>query len=238
MTKLANKGRILKYLAFLLLTFYGSVVFSQETTLPEGFVYLKDILPDIQVELRYASSNNFVGQSVDGYEADRCVISLEAANALKNLQEELYNYNLCLKVFDAYRPQTAVNHFVRWAKDLNDTINKQQFYPEVEKRNLFKEGYIASSSRHSSGSTVDVTLVDGNTGNELDMGSPWDYFGERSWVEYQDITNRQKANRQLLQTLMAKHGFRNYPKEWWHFTLYGEPYAGQYFDFEIKKGIN
>lgn len=197
-------------------------------------MYLKDVLPDIEVELRYAGINNFVGIPVDGYKAGKCVISVEAASALKNLQEELYDYNLCLKVFDAYRPQTAVNHFVRWAKDINDTINKQQFYPNVDKQNLFKEGYIAYSSRHSSGSTVDITLVDGATGKELDMGSSWDYFGERSWVDYQDITDEQKTNRQLLQTYMTKHGFRNYPKEWWHFTLRGEPYAGQYFDFVVE----
>ena len=224
----------MKHIIILLLTFCSGLLFSQKNILPEGFVYIKEVLPDIEVELRYADSNNFVGAPVDGYEEGKCVISLEAATALKNLQEELYDYNICLKVFDAYRPQTAVNHFVRWAKDLNDTINKQQFYPEVDKRNLFKDGYIASSSRHSSGSTVDITLVDGNTGKELDMGSPWDFFGERSWVDYQEITDQQKANRQLLQTLMAKHGFRNYPKEWWHFTLRGEPYAGQYFDFEVK----
>ena len=111
---------------------------------------------------------------------------------------------------------------------------KQQFYPEVNKRHLFKEGYIASSSRHSSGSTVDITLVDGSTGKELDMGSSWDFFGERSWVDYKEINDKQKANRQLLQTFMAKHGFRNYLKEWWHFTLRGEPYAGQYFDFVVE----
>jgi len=233
LTNLANKANILKHIIILLLTVYSAFVFSQEKTLPEGFIYLKDVLPEIQVELRYASSNNFVGKPVDGYDAGKCVISFEAANALKSLQEDLYNYNLCLKVFDAYRPQKAVNHFVRWARDLKDTLNKQQFYPEVEKGYLFKKGYIASSSRHSSGSTVDITLVDGNTGNELDMGSPWDFFGERSWVDYQGITEQQKANRQLLQKMMAKHGFRNYPKEWWHFTLKGEPFRGQYFDFEV-----
>jgi len=207
---------------------------SQEAVLPEGFVFLEDIIPDIEVELRYAGTNNFVGAAVDGYEAGKCVISLDAAIALRNLQEELYNYNLCLKVFDAYRPQTAVDHFVRWAEDLNDTINKQQFYPDVNKAHLFEEGYIASSSRHSSGSTLDLTLVDGSNGIELDMGSPWDYFGERSWVDFEGITEQQKANRQLLQNLMAKHGFRNYPKEWWHFTLHQEPYAGQYFDFLVE----
>ena len=234
MTKLANKVCILKQLIILLLTFNCTFLPLQEVGLPEGFVYIKEVIPDIEVELRYAGTNNFVGTPVDGYESGKCVISLEAAVALKNLQEELYDYNLCIKVFDAYRPQTAVNHFVRWAKDINDTITKHQFYPQVNKANLFKEGYIASSSRHSSGSTIDMTLVDGATGMELDMGSPWDFFGERSWVDHEDILDKQKANRQLLQRLMAKHGFRNYPKEWWHFTLYGEPFEGQYLDFLVQ----
>jgi len=206
----------------------------QTKVFPDGFVSIKNVMPDIEVELRYAGTNNFVGQPVDGYEANECIITIEAANALKSLQEELYDHNLCLKIYDAYRPQIAVDHFVRWAKNLNDTINKGHFYPEVKKQDLFLEGYIASQSRHSSGSTVDITLVYGATGKELDMGSSWDYFGERSWVEYEDITEKQKSNRQLLQTFMAKHGFRNYPKEWWHFTLINEPFIGQYLDFVVQ----
>jgi D-alanyl-D-alanine dipeptidase len=207
---------------------------STQEALPEGFVYINDIVEDIEVDLRYAGDNNFLGTPVDGYEAKRCAITLEAAVALKNLQEDLYDFNLCLKVYDAFRPQTAVNHFVRWAKDLDDTINKEIFYPKVNKKDLFAEGYIASQSRHSSGSTVDITLVDGATGKELDMGSHWDFFGERSWVDYENITEQQKANRQLLQNFMAKHGFRNYPKEWWHFTLKDEPFANEYFDFVVQ----
>ncbi|MBT8310204.1 MAG: peptidase M15 [Flavobacteriaceae bacterium] len=208
--------------------------FFQTKVLPDGFVYVKDVIPDIEVELRYAGSNNFVGQPVDGYEANKCIITLEAANKLRSLQEELYDYNLCLKIYDAYRPQIAVDHFVRWAKNLDDTINKQKFYPEVNKQDLFLEGYIASQSRHSSGSTVDITLVDGSTGKELDMGSDWDYFGQRSWVDFADISDKQKANRQLLQAFMAKHGFRNYSKEWWHFTLLDEPFVGQYLEFIVQ----
>lgn len=220
----------MKKTAVLLFIFFTQWLWCQ---LPDGFVIINKYASDIEVELRYAGSNNFVGKPVDGYESGQCIISLEAAKALKKIQEELYHYNLCLKVYDAYRPQRAVNHFMRWAKDLNDTINKQQFYPAVKKMNLFKEEYIASRSRHSSGSTVDITIVNGATGEELDMGSPWDFFGERSWIAYDNLTKQQKSNRQFLQNIMAKHGFRNYAKEWWHFTLKGEPFKNQYFDFVI-----
>ena len=141
---------------------------------------------------------------------------------------------MCLKVYDGYRPQRSVNHFIRWAKDLNDTINKSEFYPDVAKRNLFKEEYIASRSGHSRGSTIDLTIIDGNTGKPLDMGSPYDFFGKQSWVDYDSITESQKKNRQLLQRVMLKYNFRNYPKEWWHFTLRWEPFPKTYFDFEVE----
>jgi len=117
---------------------------------------------------------------------------------------------------------------------LNDTVNKSIFYPNVKKRNLFKAGYIASKSGHSRGSTVDLTVIDGNTGKPLDMGSPFDFFGEQSWVDYPNITEQQKKNRQILQRVMLKHNFRNYPKEWWHFTLRWEPFPKTYFDFEVE----
>jgi len=121
-----------------------------------------------------------------------------------------------------------------WAKDLSDTINKHQYYPNVKKKDLFKEEYIATRSGHSRGSTLDITIVDDVTNDELDMGSPYDFFGEASWVNYKAITDQQKANRELLQTIMIKHGFRNYPKEWWHFTLNSEPFPDIYFDFVIN----
>lgn len=201
--------------------------------LPEGFVYVNDIIPDLDVELRYNTSNNFVGKPIDGYHANKLILTLEAAKALKVVHEALQQQNLCLKVYDGYRPQRAVNHFKRWAKDLNDTLNKHIFYPNVEKRNLFKEEYIASRSGHSKGSTVDLTIIDGNTGEPLDMGSAYDFFGQESWVDYDKISEKQKANRQLLQKMMLKFGFRNYPKEWWHFTLRWEPFPDSYFDFPI-----
>ena len=208
--------------------------YTKQQELPEGFIYVKSVIPDIDVELRYFTTHNFVGDTIDGYKANSLILTKAAAEKLKLVQEELQTQNLCLKVYDGYRPQRAVNHFIRWARDLKDTINKSQFYPNVEKLNLFKEEYIASRSGHSRGSTVDLTIVDGNTGEPLDMGSPFDFFGQESWVNYQGITEAQKKNRQLLQSVMLKHNFRNYLKEWWHFTLRWEPFPKTYFDFEIE----
>ena len=202
--------------------------------LPDGFVYVDTLIPDLDVELRYYTSHNFVGDTIDGYYANRLILTKASAQALKLVQDELQQQNLCLKVYDGYRPQRAVNHFMRWARDLNDTINKQEFYPDVEKRFLFKEEYIATRSGHSRGSTIDLTITNGNTGEPIDMGSAYDFFGIESWVDYEHITKKQKANRHLLQTVMLKYNFRNYPKEWWHFTLRWEPFPETYFDFEIK----
>ncbi|OYX27736.1 MAG: peptidase M15 [Flavobacteriales bacterium 32-35-8] len=202
--------------------------------LPEGFVYVKDVIPDLKVELRYSSSKNFVGKVIDGYQSDKLILTEAATNALKLVQQELEQQDMCLLVFDGYRPQSAVNHFMKWAEDLNDTINKHQYYPDVDKKNLFKEDYIASRSGHSKGSTVDVTIINAKTNKPLDMGSDYDFFGKQSWISYEGISEEQKANRQLLQTVMLKHGFKNYLKEWWHFTLKEEPFPNTYFDFPIK----
>lgn len=202
--------------------------------LPDGFVYVKTIIPDLHVDLRYNTKNNFIGKRIDGYQSNKLILTNETAIALKNVQDELKGQNLCLMVFDGYRPQKAVNHFMRWAKKLNDTLNKQAYYPDVDKLNLFVEDYIATRSGHSKGSTVDVTIIDVSTGKPLDMGSNYDFFGKASWVNYQHITDVQKENRQRLQTVMLKHGFKNYPKEWWHFTLKNEPFPNTYFNFPVK----
>ena len=223
--------KTLIYIGSLLILTLG---FQQKQTLPDGFVYAKSVIPDLDVELRYFSTNNFVGDTIEGYKANRLILTKQTAEKLKLVQEELQQQNLCLKVYDGYRPQRAVNHFIRWARDLNDTINKAQFYPEVNKRNLFKSGYIATRSGHSRGSTLDLTITNGETGEPLDMGSPYDFFGEVSWVAYKDLSEEQKNNRQLLQTVMLKHNFRNYPKEWWHFTLRWEPFPKTYFDFVVE----
>lgn len=209
----------------------GLSVFAQ---LPDGFVYVKSIIPDLDVELRYNTKNNFIGKRIDGYQSNKLILTKETALALKQVQEELLGQNLCLLVYDGYRPQKAVNHFMSWAENLTDTVNKKAFYPDVDKLNLFVEEYIAARSGHSKGSTLDVTIIDGNTGKPLDMGSNYDFFGEASWVDYQNITDQQKANRKLLQTVMLKYGFKNYPKEWWHFTLKNEPFPNTYFNFPVK----
>ncbi|MCF6296137.1 MAG: M15 family metallopeptidase [Flavobacteriaceae bacterium] len=209
----------------------SAIAFAQ---LPKGFVYVEEIIPNIKTELRYITTNNFVGKPIEGYLANKLILTKKAAVALKKVQDELESYGFFLKVYDAYRPQRAVNHFIDWAKKLSDTVNKKQFYPNVKKENLFKEEYIASRSGHSRGSTLDITIIDKVTNVDLNMGSSYDFFGVASWVNYKGISEEQKANRLLLQTVMKKHGFTNYPKEWWHFTLLNEPFPKTYFDFEIE----
>lgn len=226
----------MNFKTLLILITLGSTLISStyQSKLPNGFVYAKDIIKDLNVELKYYTIHNFVGDTIEGYKANKLILTEAAANKLKLVQEELQSQNLCLLVYDGYRPQRAVNQFGSWARVLNDTVNKSQYYPEVQKRNLFKEEYIASRSGHSRGSTLDLTIIDGITEEPLDMGTPFDFFGEQSWVDYKDITETQRKNRQLLQQVMLKHGFRNYPKEWWHFTLRNEPFPNTYFDFEIE----
>jgi D-alanyl-D-alanine dipeptidase len=144
-------------------------------------------------------------------------------------------YGLGLKIFDAYRPQRAVNHFLRWAKDTKDTKTRAKYYPGIDKRDLFRQDYIAERFGHSRGSTVDVTLTSLAAPHQaLDMGTPFDFFSVASWPDYPGLTAQQRANRLLLQTLMTKHGFKPYPKEWWHFTLGNEPYPDRYFDFPVE----
>lgn len=226
--------KILKIVISFVVVFAAMFSIQEKRQLPKGFVHVKDVIPDIDVELRYFSENNFVGDTIDGYKANVLILTKQSADALKKVQDELQQQNLCLRVYDGYRPQRAVNHFMRWAKDLNDTINKQQYYPDVEKRHLFREEYIATRSGHSRGSTLDLTIIDGNSNEPLDMGSPYDFFGKESWVDHPHLTELQKANRQRLQQVMLKHNFRNYPKEWWHFTLRWEPFPKTYFDFEVE----
>jgi len=218
---------------FLLLFLSISITLSAQK-LPKGFVYLSTIDARIQSELRYRTSYNFIGKPIDGYYKKKVIITQKAAIALHKIQEKLHPFGLSLKMYDAYRPQQAVNHFVRWAKVLNDTLMKQEFYPKIKKKNLFKLGYIASKSGHTRGSTVDLTIIDVKTGEELDMGSPYDFFGNSSHVTYQKLSKTQRANRLLLRQLMITHGFRPYKNEWWHFTLNHEPFPKTYFNFPIE----
>lgn len=202
--------------------------------LPKGFSYVKDIAPSIQQELRYCYTNNFMGVSVNGYEEPVLITSTKTALALKKIQKKLLKKGLSLKIFDAYRPQSAVNHFVKWARIPNDTLTKKQFYPDLNKRNLFKLGYIATRSGHSRGSSIDLTIIDNENNEELDMGAPYDFFGKISHTNYNKLTKKQKQNRILLKSVMSAHGFRPYSNEWWHFTLRNEPFPKTYFNFPIK----
>jgi D-alanyl-D-alanine dipeptidase len=226
--------------------------------MPELFVDIQDVIPNIQLDVRYFSQHNFVGDKVDGYNAAKCILTRPAADALSKVQKDLSQFSLSLKIYDCYRPQRAVNHFVRWAKEIDNTKTKKEFYPTIDKRNLFSDGYIDSKSGHSRGSTIDLTIVPLPTphqdsyvagqklsecylpaeqrfhDNSIDMGTGFDCFHELSHTENKNIGHQQRINRMLLKSLMEEHGFRNFEKEWWHFTLNNEPYPGTYFDFAIE----
>ncbi|MFZ4260741.1 M15 family metallopeptidase [Sphingobacterium sp. HJSM2_6] len=202
--------------------------------LPNTFVDLKNEIPTLILDIRYYGSHNFLGKPVDGYFQPKAIATKEASTALKHVQQELKAQGLGLKIFDAYRPQQAVNHFKAWALALDDTLAKKEFYPTVNKKDLFKLGYIAEKSGHSRGSTIDLTLVDLKTLKELDMGTGFDFFGEPSHHLYQQLSSEQKENRAKLKTIMEKHGFKSYAEEWWHYTLANEPFKDQYFDFPIN----
>lgn len=204
-------------------------------SLPEGFVYVDEVIPSIKQELRYFGNNNFVGRPIQGYRANRVILTKSAASALRVVQEELSIFGLSILVFDAYRPQQAVDDFVTWSKDLSDTKTKSTYYPRVSKEILFAQGYIAERSGHSRGSTVDLTIVSKKAPFEpLDMGTGFDFFGPESWPNYAGISTQQRANRLLLQNIMVKHGFNPYPQEWWHFTLKNEPFPNTYFNFPVQ----
>ena len=200
-----------------------------------GFVVVTDVAPDVLQEIRYFSTYNFVGARIDGYLEPVALLTREAAEALKKASDILSAQGYRLKIFDAYRPQSGVDHFKRWARDPSDTRMKPYFYPDVDKSQLFVRGYVASHSGHSRGSTVDLTILEMATGKEVDMGGPFDFLGPRSHVDSPDITAQQRENRMILRRAMMQAGFRPYEKEWWHFTLRGEPYPDTYFTFPVRK---
>ena len=214
----------------IILIFYST---SFNNNLEAGFVYLKDIDDSIVVNLKYYSSENFTGQFVEGYHSNNAILTKESALALSNAQDDFNKLGYSLILYDAYRPQRAVDFFVQWSKNLNDTINKRVYYPNIKKSELFELGYIAYKSGHSRGSTVDVSLVEISTNKVLDMGTVFDYFGVESHTFFDDISEKQKSNRLILYEIMSNNGFKNYSKEWWHFTLKNEPYQ-KYFDFLVK----
>jgi D-alanyl-D-alanine dipeptidase len=201
---------------------------------PETFVDAATVAPGLMVEARYATAHNFVGRPIEGYDKPICYLTRPAAAALAQVVADLAPHGLTIKVFDCYRPERAVAHFVRWAHNLGDVKMKPEFYPEVEKNSLFRDGYIAARSGHSRGSTVDITLARRADGKELDMGTPFDFFSPRSWPLDKSVSAEAQGNRALLVQVMHKRGFRPYDKEWWHFTLRHEPYPDTYFDFPVR----
>ena len=201
---------------------------------PSGFVVLADFVPNIIQEIRYYSTYNFIGERIDGYEEPCALLTKEAARALKAVSGEMIVRGYRLKVFDAYRPVCAVRHFVLWGIEDTDIRMKPYFYPDLEKQELFAKGYIASVSGHSRGSTVDLTLLDMQTGKELDMGSPFDLFSEVSHPDHRGITDEQYDNRMTLRDSMIRNGFEPIDCEWWHFTLKDEPYPDTCFEFPVS----
>lgn len=230
-----------------------------QDTLPELFSYLRIVAPSVIQEMRYTTSYNFVGEPIDAYEEPECILTTRAADALADVQAELEADGYSLKVYDCYRPQTAVNNFVRWAQGDSETM-KLAFYPEEPKSLLFSRGYIARRSGHSRGSTVDLTLVrlpyvepeaypDPSDGplprcdhplperyaeGDLDMGTAYDCLSPLSATESRAVSAEARENRYHLRSVMSRHGFRNYSKEWWHYTLRNEPYERTYHDFPVR----
>jgi D-alanyl-D-alanine dipeptidase len=201
---------------------------------PAQFVDAATIVPGLVVDMRYAGTHNFVGRRIDGYERPRCLLTGAAAAALAAVARDLAPRGIVLKIFDCYRPTRAVANFVRWARDLGDSAGKAEFYPQVDKRTLFRDGYISPLSGHSRGSTIDLTLARADDGRELDMGTPFDFFSPKSWPADPNVSAEARANRVLLAGAMRQHGFRPYAREWWHFTLRHEPFPDTYFDFPIR----
>jgi D-alanyl-D-alanine dipeptidase len=211
------------------------------------FVTLTDAVPDAILEIRYFSTYNFVGQRIDGYEEPTALLTREAADSLRAVSDDVKAQGYRLKIYDAYRPQKAVDHFVRWAKDINDTLMKPYFYPDLDKSVLFPQEYICERSGHTRGSTVDLTLFDMNTEKELDMGGTFDWFGHEShptfcgnpetyeYTPSDSLTAEQFNNRMILRKAMMRHGFNPFRTEWWHFTLNNEPFPDTYFTFPVRQ---
>jgi len=201
---------------------------------PDDFVALADTIPGLEIEQRYFGSNNFIGRPIAGYEHNIVYLTRQAAAALQGVQRELAVQGLGLKVFDGYRPQRAVDDFMRWAADDDDVAMKSEYYPTLPKSQLIPGGYIAERSGHSRGSTIDLTLIELASGRELDMGSPYDFFDPISWPSSTAVSAAARANRLTLRDVMLRHGFEPLREEWWHFTLGSEPYPDRYFDFPVR----
>ena len=243
------------FAALLILFGIGADATAEEA--PAGFVWLKDVDPTIEQEIRYYGAHNFLGRPVAGYEAPECILTREAAEALAAVQRELAESRLSLKVYDCYRPQRAVDDFVAWSKDVADQATKAEFYPRVDKARAFELGYIAAKSGHTRGSTMDLTIVPQAhaiqrpylpgealvdcalpagqrfADTSLDFGTGFDCMDEKSHHGRTDIPPLAKANRAMFKDIMERHGFAAYSEEWWHYTLKGEPFPNTYFDFPV-----
>lgn len=252
-----KKFRFANILALVIIFLFVNPGWTEEKR-PGNFVDIREVIPSVVLDIRYHGPHNFVGTRVDGYHQPLCLVTREAAEALKKVQTELQQFSLSLKIYDCYRPQRAVDHFVRWARDIEDTKTKKEFYPTVDKRKLFRDNYISDKSSHTRGSTADITIVPVPTpvqkkyiqgqplqacflpagkrfkDNSIDMGTGFDCFHELSHPGNQKIGLQQRTNRLLLKTLMDKYGFNNYAEEWWHFTLRNEPYPDTYFNFPVE----
>lgn len=197
-----------------------------------GFAEISTMIDDVVYDIRYYSSNNFTGNKIDGYKAPRAYLTKEALTALAKAADDLRKQGYRLVIWDAYRPQKAVDNFVRWIKNPEDPGDKT-FFPELEKSNLIKGDYIATKSGHTRGSTVDLTIIK-KDGSPVDMGGTFDLFSEISHYKYPNITPEQKKNREILRNAMTKAGFKGIYSEWWHFTLKNEPYKDTYFNFDVE----
>lgn len=249
------KSELTNLLILILLT--NCQISSYDSSVPLGFVDITDLVPDIQLDIRYYTSNNFIGRPIVGYFAPRCLLSREAAEALVASQQQANALGYSLKVYDCYRPQSSVSDFVSWASDPDDILQQHRFYPAVPKTELFAQGYIAGQSGHSRGSTLDLTLVAIDSrqpdidpfanrydcrsamprrypDNSLDMGTGYDCFDELSTTDSPSINENARLNRNQLRSIMESAGFVNYAQEWWHYTLQNEPFQNQYFDFPIN----
>lgn len=199
------------------------------------FVVLADVVPDIIQEIRYYTTYNFIGRRIPGYERPVALLTRRAADSLRAVSDELVAQGYRLKVFDAYRPMTAVRYFVQWSRQPQDTLMKRYFYPEVDKADVFRLGYVSSRSAHARGATIDLTLFDMVTEREVDMGGTYDFFGEVSHPAYtRGLSEQQIRHRMLLRETMMRHGFKPVSSEWWHFSLKNEPYPNQSFDFPVR----
>ena len=232
--KILQRSLCLVAMLFVLSCSQEKTIARNGLSMPESFFVVNDEIPALVFDIRYYSDDNFLGTKVRGYESAKCILTRSASEALKKVQREMSAAGYALKIFDCYRPQEAVDHFVEWVRDTDDQKMKAQYYPNEDKSQLIEKGYIADQSGHSRGSTLDLTLVENSSSTELDMGTPFDYFDTLSNTDDPRISEQQRRNRLLLKAAMENHGFVNYDKEWWHYTLKDEPYPETYFDFPVR----